>query len=899
MTDSADQGRRLPRPKKKAKKKGLPKPKALENTASDGEQQTVHESGASTGTWKKRRKAPSRQSTPSADRYAATMANDSNSSGASEVSRYDELRLIARGGMGEVWLAQDRKLRGRYVALKRLNEQSLNDPKLRQRFEAEAEAMAQLSHPHVINVLDIGAENNEPFICMEFISGPARKIPDWADHLPPPPMTLQEYVEEQAALPLAEAVRLIRALNSAVMEAHRLGIIHRDIKPANVLLDAQLSPRLIDFGLARDLTPELSQHTAAGAQMLTIGYGAPEQETDASDADERADVYALGAVLWFMVSGQNPRFYRNSDAPEELKAVLAAALMRDREARLQSVQEFDQAIAAVGSTVVAAPEPASVTEQTGPSAAQQLVEVADRLEGQKPPGFCPVCEHVHEPLPKSPKERQFCAGCGTGIWIKCGKCKGGAFSFRKSGIVPIWERYCSKCGDDLLSGMVSHLRDVVGFCENARRASAAERAQLAASAGVSVDSIGREYGDDYSRGRFSELCKSALTELNESASLGNQQEQFQAFQAEAPQYISGNRVLEGLEYLQGADASVQSKDECRNLRKVFDWMAKLQASITSLPPVPTKDDLTTRVRLCRKLREELQNLSQRGEGVELQKTCQAAVTKVDEVDKYVRGRIPPKRIRAPFNLETATEAQQTWSDYFNLPIVLEPGHGMKLALIPPGDFVMGSPPGEEHRRKLEGRRRVRIQRPFYIGVVPLSEQQKATIEQPSTVSLTRTFNSAGDETSAVNLSWDDCVKLVTRLNRANQMAGWQYNLPSEEQWEYACRAGTPGPFNCSPVQLNCKGYGPGRQIVPGGFVANQFGLFECHGDVWEWCRKSEHSVVDDDNFAPIRGGSFDSHFGECRSAARNVAKKSNRSDQIGFRLVLEPIGPDTEVEETE
>ena len=259
---------------------------------------------------------PDMAASPGSDRFEATfISRAGESSGLAEVKpsdgRYETVRPIGRGGMGVVYLAKDRHLNSRFVALKRLASEVGNAPDLKQRFLAEATAMAKLTSFHTVRILDSGSDPDGPFIAMEFVSGPHRIAPGWPPELPAPPLTLQEHIDNAGPLSISDAVTFLLKVCGAISEAHGLGYIHRDIKPGNILLDSKLEPKIIDFGLARHLRPEESQHTQAGARMLTAGYGAPEQETDARVAVEQSDIYSLGAVLWFITTGRNPRYFRS------------------------------------------------------------------------------------------------------------------------------------------------------------------------------------------------------------------------------------------------------------------------------------------------------------------------------------------------------------------------------------------------------------------------------------------------------------------------------------------------------------------------------------------------------------------------------------------------------------
>jgi len=333
---------------------------------------------------------------------------------------YQVVHLIGRGGMGSVSLAQDVRLR-RWVALKRLSEQYANDSRLLARFHTEAQSVAALSHFHIVQVYAMDEDDEGPYIAMEYVAGPGQVAREgWPGNLPHPPMDLEDLVKNQGVLKVEEAAKLGIKLCSAVGYAHKRGVIHRDIKPANILLNEEGEPKLADFGLARQVNTQHEGMTMAGAQLLTLGYGAPEQETDASRVDERADLYALGATLWFAITGQNPRFFRESEVPGPLRPILSKALEKDREKRFQSAAELEQALS-----------------KLDPRA--RFVPQATAIDGLLP-GCCPKCNHQHDLSDKASAKRKFCESCGTALLEPCLKC--GA----ENGV---WAKFCGPCGADL------------------------------------------------------------------------------------------------------------------------------------------------------------------------------------------------------------------------------------------------------------------------------------------------------------------------------------------------------------------------------------------------------------------------------------------------------------------
>jgi serine/threonine protein kinase len=259
------------------------------------------------------------------------------------LEQYDIVEKIGGGGMGVVYLARDRKL-GRHVAVKRLHAAALGRDDLKNRFLREARAIAALNHIHIVHVYALGEDDDGPYIVMEYVPGPPGLEPL---RQPPAPCSLADKVNGEGPLPPDAAVQIVLKVCHAVEYAHGRGVIHRDLKPSNVLLDVSGEPKIVDFGLARRNDPEDERLTMPGEKMLSLGYGAPEQERDASAADGRADVYGLGAVLYFSLTGQNPRYFREADVPEALRGPINKALKTDREQRWATAAEFAGALEAV------------------------------------------------------------------------------------------------------------------------------------------------------------------------------------------------------------------------------------------------------------------------------------------------------------------------------------------------------------------------------------------------------------------------------------------------------------------------------------------------------------------------------------------------------------------------
>ncbi len=214
--------------------------------------------------------------------------------------RYRILEPIGTGGSSQVYLAQDTAL-GREVAVKVLDPQASADNTLRKLFVKEARALAQLSHPNIVAVFDVGEVDGLPFIVMEYVPG----------------LSLKQRIERAGALPLADAVRLTDGIASGLAFAHSRGIIHADMKPSNILLDQNDVPKICDFGIAR--TP--MEESESPQLFATALYVAPER-VEGRPASVSSDVYGLGLVLYEMLVGKPPFTSAN-----------AAVLLRDHVVR--------------------------------------------------------------------------------------------------------------------------------------------------------------------------------------------------------------------------------------------------------------------------------------------------------------------------------------------------------------------------------------------------------------------------------------------------------------------------------------------------------------------------------------------------------------------------------------
>jgi eukaryotic-like serine/threonine-protein kinase len=204
------------------------------------------------------------------------------------LSQFELLSELGRGGMGVVYKARHRQL-NRMVALKMLGDGKHALPENRARFLVEGEAVARLHHPNIVQIHEIGEADGHPFVTLEMLEGGSL-----ADRL------------KGATQPGRAAAALVATLAEAIHAAHQAGIVHRDLKPSNILFDRDGVPKIVDFGLAKRLEVEVGQ-TQTGQVMGTPSYMAPEQAQGLThQVGPRADIWALGAILYEMLTGRPP-----------------------------------------------------------------------------------------------------------------------------------------------------------------------------------------------------------------------------------------------------------------------------------------------------------------------------------------------------------------------------------------------------------------------------------------------------------------------------------------------------------------------------------------------------------------------------------------------------------------
>ena len=347
-------------------------------------------------------------------------------------ARYELIDKVGEGGMGSVWRAKDLSLDGRVVAMKRIRLLDEADRLMLERFEQERRAISELNHANVVTVHDAGQDDLGPYLVMEYVEGE-----------PLDRLLKRDTLSEE------RAVAFFEGLCRGVVHAHKKGVIHRDIKPANVILDGEGTPKLLDFGLARGAAGlELSM---TGYGMGTLDYAAPEQKRDAKSVDERADIYALGATFYELLTGLKPVPLLVAKVPGRWQGLVSRCCEPDPDDRYPSA----------GDLLVGLQE---ARHASSPEAMPELGEDEDDLR-------CPSASCGR----KNSVEARHCKACGEGLFLDCPACS----QEIRAGL-----RHCDRCGASVAA--VHEARARLAAAAEALEATRLGVAQREAAAGLEV-----------------------------------------------------------------------------------------------------------------------------------------------------------------------------------------------------------------------------------------------------------------------------------------------------------------------------------------------------------------------------------------------------------------------------
>jgi formylglycine-generating enzyme required for sulfatase activity len=775
-----------------------------------------------------------------------------------QLGSYQIVAPLGSGGMATVFKAYQPKME-RFVALKVLQRHFSENPEFVSRFSQEARIIARLEHPHILPVHDFGESNGYTYLAMRLVQGGS----------------LSDRLKKYGKLELTEINRIITQVGGAVHYAHEQGVIHRDIKPGNILIDEFGNCLLTDFGIAK-LVAATVHLTEAGGILGTPSYISPEQGSG-KQIDNRSDIYSLGIVLYHMAVGDVPykadtpmavvfkhihdplplQKQRAHGLPESVERIILKALAKNPGDRYSTANDMVVAL-----------------QSTLDQLTSKMKEVREPISGLDPTQIAMNIPNDPERSPakisNKPKQEMFEVKKTNGkkTFYK-NKEKGSDGRRRSYGFLVIF-LIAALAGAGWLYYNYMLLSEPILKVDT-----------KPAGADVYVDDehvgISSVQIDELTPGAHKiRISKQGYEDYEKQLLIRKGTPQF--IQAELTSRPYGRLELDS----DPSGAEVFIDDYVRGNTPI---------AIEDLPAG------TRKVVIKKNGYEE--------------KTLQVILKAGD--DKTID--IQLKRIVQP-------QPRKKTSNTI----------GMAFVYIKPGTFTMGSPLNEPGRDNNEKNHQVTLTKGFYMQTTEVTLAQWRAFTLDTTYSSEaetgggawfrrgdnwfqkkgRYWDNPGfpqtEDNPVTCVSWNDVQSFINWLNRKERN---NYRLPTESEWEYACRAESMTAFtngeilelNCgNDPHLNAMGWYCGNSSRKTHPVSkkrpNGFGLYDMHGNVWEWCHdwygkypsgstinttgpsKGTHKVM--------RGGAWGSDALACRSARRSKFWPGRAARGLGFRLVMNP-----------
>ncbi|CAN5153252.1 hypothetical protein BH11PLA2_BH11PLA2_47090 [soil metagenome] len=770
------------------------------------------------------------------------------------IGHYEVLQVLGQGGFGIVFRAFDEVLH-RIVAVKVLAPQMASTSPARKRFLREARSSAQVRHENVVQVYEVG-EQPLPYIAMEFIPGE----------------TLQQRLNRIGPVDVAEVIRIGRQIAEGLAAAHATDLIHRDIKPGNILLEGGAGRvKITDFGLAR--AADDASISQSGIIAGTPMYMAPEQ-AKGETLDQRADLFSLGSVLYVMAAGRPP-FRANSTV---------AVLKRVAEDTPRDIREIVPETPQWLSDIIAKLHAKNPDERY--QSAREMADVLADCETQL------KANAKLKDFSRIPKSKQPAAGkSGRWKWVAAAvlllpvlalavtELAGVTQLFRGKHVVLVPTTLGTEPTSPIvIDGWVQLFngRDLTGW--NSVPQSPGD---WKVENGVL---IGRGPDQAYlfsDRGDYRDFHLRAEARINAEGNSGIH------FHVTKP-LVRFKGAPNGYE---AQIAGTRGDQNCTGSLFKYpgqDWLLS-QVKAPSAPDdtwfvfeiIARGNRIITRVN--DKTLVDLENGGPETGHFALQVFENNVVVQFRKIEIK---ELPPS----------------------SLPPTYKNNVGMEFVIVPKGKSWLGG--GKDKM----GDKEVEIPADFYLGKYEVTQEEweKVMGENPSHFSRTGAGKDAVKDIPDAdlkrfpveNVSWDQCQLLVAKLNEREKEKGWVYRLPTEVEWEYACRCGPMADKLDSafdfyfaepthallPQQANFNA-GLNRTTQVGSYEPNRLGLFDMHGNVTEYCDDVE-KVDDGALHHAVRSGNWTTNSDICKATWRVLNPPFNRNLLVGLRLARVRPDPD-------
>jgi serine/threonine-protein kinase PpkA len=774
-----------------------------------------------------------------------------------QIPGYRIEREIGEGGMATIYLAVQESLQ-RKVVLKVMAPAFAADATFGDRFAREARTVAQLNHPNILAVYDVGTSGFNHYIAMEYA--------DRGD--------LKQRIRR--GLTAKNALGILKQVARALAHAHGKGFVHRDIKPENVLFRSDGAAVLSDFGIAKALRSH-TRITKAGTSIGTPHYMSPEQ-IQGKPVDVRSDLYSLGIVFYEMLTGQMPYdasetfavAYKHvndvvPDLPSSLKAyqpIIDRLLAKEPTRRIQSAQDL-------------------------------IAEITRAESGKR------LNRPIRPTVAMAARPAKAAARAPAGSGLKWAAVTVILSLLSGAALFSISENPAFTDIERTVNAAVSSLKHPKSFKQTLEKWKPGKLLvkTIPEAAQIRILNIKRPFSQGMllEPGRYKiEVSAQNYLKKQQWVTLSGEPEKQYSLELTALGVIDASSVPEGAKvYL---DDKPMGNTPCR-IPGLADGTYTLRFEKTNFMPLRKK----VIVRIGRIQEENVRMMSVRDYRL-YEKYLQGGQTALAKGNKASGAKafqsalaLKPEDSRALKGLETIHRLPNHGDTFTN--------HlGMEFVYIAPGSFSMGSPSTEPGRDPDERRHKVTLTTGYWLQATEVTQGQwQALMENnPSR------FNGAGKDFPVENVSYGDVQKFIGRLNDAS--APEKYRLPTEAEWEYGARGGGSKAFaNGDIADLGCGKNGKLGKIAwycgtageqthaVGRKQPNAWGLYDMHGNVWEWCRDwygaySFGDVIDakgpvDGKYRISRGGSWYDGAGLCRSAYRGRFSPGRRNGDLGFRLV--------------
>ncbi len=826
--------------------------------------------------------------TATADEALTFLAPPTRPDALGRLGHYEVLQVLGQGGFGIVFRAFDEMLQ-RVVALKVMAPLLAATSPARKRFLREARSSAQVRHDNVVQVYEV-AEQPLPYLAMEFIPGE----------------TLQQRLDRVGPLDVPEVLRIGRQIAEGLAAAHATDLIHRDIKPGNVLLEGgHQKVKITDFGLAR--TADDASISQSGIIAGTPMYMAPEQ-AEGKTLDQRADLFSLGSVLYQMVAGRPP-FRANS---------AVAVLKRVAEDKPRAIREIIPETPPWLCDIIAKLHAKNPDDRY--QSARAVADVLADCEAQlKANARLKDYSRIPRGKPRHSGRRKWVAAAAAVLLplmaLTATELTGIThFLHKQPGVVPSSNPAPSPDDSDS-EGWVQLFngKDLSGWKKDPGHPGfwhVDEDGHLVGAGPVDYAFLGT-VRDDFEN---FQLRVEAMVDTPESDSGVFFRVPFLIEPGSGFAEININPARPG----QQTGSLLVEKFGWKNAGKGVWYPAATGLTKPKewfiLEIIARGDHVVTKVNGKLALDTEAPTANRRGH-IFLQQCGGQTTVRFKKIE--IKD-LPPAGVRTESGAKDKPAVPAVAPTKYGDPEYTNT-LGMKFKLIPAGKFTMGSPKEEIDRClkqpgpykgnvPTEGpEHSVEITRPFYLGAteVTVGQFRQFVDEEAYQVGDGRWRNPAFDQTDqhpVVFVSWNNAVDFCKWLSKKE---GKEYRLPTEAEWEYSCRAGKAGSrygFGDDDAQL--KDYAWFEQNSGGGThpvgkkKPNAWGLYDMHGNAWEWCQDN----YDRDYYknSPVKdppGGAGGARVGRgggwlhgpvlCRSAFRGYLGPDDHVG-AGFRVLLVP-----------